>query len=194
MRFRSWARRRRLGIQYYPPTSVCFSLPSFSITLARDLQILKNCANIWGSVAEPEAGGSLSSTIHPPQSTCLPSFNINLGTDLQILKNGANKWGSVAEPGAGGSLSSTIHPPQSTSLPSFSIKLVTDLQILKNGANIWGPVAEPGAVGWVVAARLLVLLGRPPFTLNTVQCFQLRLNLHLKQQVNTHIFMCSTQN
>ncbi len=147
MRFCSWARSYRLVIQYYPPTSVCCSSPSFSIKLATDLQILKNGANIGGSVAEPEAVGSVSSIIHPPQSVSLPSFGIKLGTDLQVLKN---------------------------------------------GANIWGSVAEPGAIGWVVAARLLVLLGCPPFTLNTVQCFQLRLNLHLKQQ-SPHIFMCSTQ-
>ncbi len=77
IRFRSWARSCKLGIQYYPPTSVCCSLPSFSIKLATDLQILKNGANIWGSVAEPGAVGSVSNTIHPPQSVVLYlSFSI----------------------------------------------------------------------------------------------------------------------
>ncbi len=97
MRSHSWARSCRLSIQYYPPTSVCCSKPSFSIKQATDLQIYKNGANIWDSIAEPGAVGSVrcpSSIIRPPQSVSLPSFSIKQATDLQILQDGANIWGS----------------------------------------------------------------------------------------------------
>jgi hypothetical protein len=126
MRFRGWARSCRLGTVSYtihPPQ--CGSLPSFSIKWATDLRILKNGANILGSVAEPGAEDKASNTIHPPQSVVLYPFlvwNRPLTSDSQEWFQ-YMRFCSWARSCRLGFQYGTIYPSVCCSLPSFSVKL-----------------------------------------------------------------------